>query len=98
MNQIGKSKLVFVLNGTSSALVDPVMQGIKSLNGMEDMLLMRVDKTEELFDVCKQSVAANSDCFAAVIFSEFNDQHVNYTIAANNIISTDQVWTIPFIL
>lgn len=87
MQQVGKTKLAFVLNGTSSALVDPVVAGLKKLDGMESMNLVRVEKIEELFDQCQQSIVGDSECFAAVIFSAFDDQSVEYTIATNDQIS-----------
>jgi len=90
MNQLGRTKLAFVLNGTSSAVVDPVVEGIRNLKGMEGMNLVRLEKTEELFDECKQSLVGRSECYAAVIFSAFDDENVSYTIAADESIATDQ--------
>ena len=84
MNELGKTKIAFVLNGTSSAIVEPVVAGLKKLNGMENMNLVVVQKTEELFDQCKQSVVSRSECYAAVIFESLDDKNVIYTIAADD--------------
>ena len=36
---------------------------------------------DDLFDICPQSLWGISDCFAAVIFTAFNDTNVEYTLA-----------------
>ncbi|KAN0095683.1 P-loop containing nucleoside triphosphate hydrolase protein [Hyaloscypha variabilis] len=40
-----------------------------------------VDDPDDLFDLCRQSLAGASDCFAAVLFSTFNETTVEYSIA-----------------
>lgn len=81
MKAVSKQKLVFVLNGTTTGDVEPVMNGILALQGMQDMNLEIINDGNGLYDACKQTLKGQSDCYGAVIFSTFNKTNVEYSIA-----------------
>jgi ATP-binding cassette subfamily A (ABC1) protein 3 len=75
-------KLVFVRNGVSGADVNPAIAGIISrLQGIETHV---VDDPNDLFDLCRQSLAGYSDCFAAVLFQSSNETAIEYIIALDS--------------
>jgi ATP-binding cassette subfamily A (ABC1) protein 3 len=79
-----EQKLVFVRNGIKSSDIDPVINGILSENGMDGTRHNIVDDPNDLFDICPQSLAGTSDCFAAVIFTNWNSSNVDYIIALDS--------------
>lgn len=81
MSMMGRSKLVFVANGTSPDIVAPIVDSVALLPGMDRMRLVTVYEPKDLFDTCKQSLTGKSDCFAAVVFISNNDTNVEYAIA-----------------
>ncbi|KFX91055.1 hypothetical protein V490_06103 [Pseudogymnoascus sp. VKM F-3557] len=80
MKAVSKQKLVFVLNGTTTGDVEPVMNGILALPGMQDMNLEIINDGNGLYDACKQTLKGQSDCYGGVIFSTFNKTNVEYSI------------------
>ena len=84
MNGASKNKLVFVLNGTSSEDIDPIIDGVMQLPGMGGMDSQTINSTNGLFDACRQTHKGQSDCYAALIFSTFNETNVEYQIALDS--------------
>ena len=78
------NKLVFVRNGFPSDSIDPIIQSISQQPGMSTVDIHNVDDVDDLFDLCRQSLQGTSDCFAAVIFTSFNDTNVEYGIALDS--------------
>lgn len=83
INHSGLRKLVFVRNGISNETLNPIIDGIFGLPGMEHIEKHSPDDPNELYNLCKQTITGFSDCFAAVIFESFEDSSVNYTIAVD---------------
>lgn len=81
INATPNRKLVFIRNGISNSTVDPVIQGILDDPGMKGIEGITADDPNDLFDLCRQSLAGMSDCYAAVIFQSFNETNVDYSIA-----------------
>lgn len=77
---VSKQKLVFVLNGTTSGNVEPVLNGISALPGMQNMNLEIINDGNGLYDSCKQTLKGQSECYGGVIFSIFNATNVEYSI------------------
>ena len=82
-------KLVFVRNGISSDSLDPVIQGILSEPGMGKLETKVTDNPDDLFTLCHQDLNGNSDCFAAIIFTSFNETNVEYIIAVDDGVAND---------
>ncbi|KFY73144.1 hypothetical protein V499_06788 [Pseudogymnoascus sp. VKM F-103] len=80
MNGVSKQKLVFVLNGTTSEDVEPVLNGILALPGMQNMNIEIINDGNSLYDACKQTLKGQSECYGGVIFSVFNETNVEYSI------------------
>ena len=59
---------------------------------MSGMQIVTVDRSSDLFDTCKQSVVAKSDCYAAVVFLSFNETNVEYSIAVDEWLSDGYWW------
>lgn len=74
-------KLVFVRNGISSSEIDPAITGI--ISELQGIKIYTVDDPNDLFKLCKQSLAGNSDCFAAIIFQSSNETTLEYVIAVD---------------
>jgi len=74
-------RLVFVRNGISNATLGPIIGGILNDPGMKGVEGLTVDDPNDLFELCRQSLAGSSNCYAAVLFSSFNDTTVEYSIA-----------------
>lgn len=98
MSELDRSKLVFVTNGTSQAVVDPLVNGIKKLPRMDNMEVVTIVNSTELFDVCRQSVVGRSTCYAAIIFVEFNEKSVDYRIAMDPLVAGQSLWYVRFIV
>jgi len=81
INATPNRRLVFVRNGVSNDTLDPVIGGILSGPGMKGVEGITVDDPDDLFELCRQSLAGASDCYAAVLFSTFNETTVEYSIA-----------------
>jgi ATP-binding cassette subfamily A (ABC1) protein 3 len=81
INASPNRKLVFVRNGISNATLGPIIGGILNDPGMKGVEGFSVDDPNDLFELCRQSLAGSSDCYAAVLFSSFNDTTVEYSIA-----------------
>ncbi|EPE27975.1 P-loop containing nucleoside triphosphate hydrolase [Glarea lozoyensis ATCC 20868] len=78
----GSQKLVFVRNGVSEDDVNPAITGIVSqLQGIDTHV---VDNPNDLFDLCRQSLAGYSDCFAAILFQSSNETAIEYIIALDS--------------
>ncbi len=80
-------RLVFVRNGISNATLGPIIEGVLGQPGMEGVEGFSVDDPDDLFDLCKQSLQGSSDCFAAILFSSFNETTVEYSIAMDESLS-----------
>jgi ATP-binding cassette subfamily A (ABC1) protein 3 len=74
-------RLVFVRNGISNTTLGPIIEGVLSQPGMEGVEGLSVDDPNDLFQLCRQSLTGSSNCFAAVLFSTFNETIVEYSIA-----------------
>lgn len=86
---VSKRKLVFVLNGTTSGDVEPVLNGILALPGMQNMNLEIIDDGNDLYDACKQTLKGQSECYGGVIFSIFNETNVEYSIVLDRSIGEE---------
>lgn len=84
MSDASKSKLVFVRNGIATETFSPVVDGILAQPGMSSKQNHVVDDPDDLFELCQQTTAGFSDCFAAVIFNAANTTTVEYSIALDN--------------
>jgi ATP-binding cassette subfamily A (ABC1) protein 3 len=69
-------KLVFVRNGLDTSVIDPVINGVIGEIGNRGSSIL--DDPNDLFNECPQSLNGRSDCFAAVIFTNFNATNVDY--------------------
>lgn len=67
--------------GVSSDLLSPLVNNIK--NKLEGIDVQLTAEPDDLFALCQQTIWGSSDCFAAVIFSGFNETDVEYTIAVD---------------
>ena len=81
INATPNRRLVFVRNGVSNATLDSIIRGVLNGPGMNGVEGITVDNPDDLFDLCRQSLAGVSDCYAAVLFSAFNETTVEYSIA-----------------
>jgi hypothetical protein len=79
-HDIGK-RLVFVRNGISNTTLGPIIEGILNEPTMKGVEGLSVDDPNDLFTLCRQTLAGSSNCYAAVLFSSFNETNVEYTIA-----------------
>jgi ATP-binding cassette subfamily A (ABC1) protein 3 len=79
-HDIGK-RLVFVRNGISNTTLGPIIEGILNEPTMKGVEGLSVDDPSDLFTLCRQTLAGSSNCYAAVLFSSFNETNVEYTIA-----------------
>ena len=77
-------KLVFVLNGTRHEDIDPIIAGVFEQSGLSNGNRIVTDNPDDLFTECRQNLLGKSDCFAAILFTNFNATNVNYTIALNS--------------
>ena len=75
-------KLVFVRNGVSATDIDPAINGL--ISQLQEIETHVVDEPKDLFDLCQQSLAGNSDCFAAVLFQSSNETVIEYIIALDS--------------
>lgn len=48
---------------------------------LEGFDIQVTDEADDLFDLCPQTIWGGSKCFAAVVFTAFNDTNVDYSIA-----------------
>ncbi|KAL5322650.1 hypothetical protein ACEPPN_010624 [Leptodophora sp. 'Broadleaf-Isolate-01'] len=84
INAAPTHKLVFVKNGFANESLDPIISGVLHEPGMQDVNTIVINDPIDLFDICKQSTKGASDCFAAVIFTAFNETNVDYSIAVDS--------------
>jgi hypothetical protein len=76
-------RLAFVTNGISDPDLKDLIQGVVSMPGMERFDTRILNKTEELFTACPQTLQGAGQCFAAVTFGLFNETNVEYSIAVS---------------
>lgn len=93
MNEASKHKLVLARNGISNETFSPVIEGVLSQPGMDQMNVISVNDPDELYDLCQQTTTGSSDCFAAVVFRSSNDTTVEYTIALDNDLLNGYSWS-----
>jgi ATP-binding cassette subfamily A (ABC1) protein 3 len=79
-HDIGK-RLVFVRNGIPNTTLGPIIEGILNEPTMTGVEGLSVDDPNDLFTLCRQTLVGSSNCYAAVLFSSFNETNVEYTIA-----------------
>ncbi|KAG9237013.1 ABC transporter-like protein [Amylocarpus encephaloides] len=77
-------RLVFVRNGVEPQEMNPTITAILGQPGMETIDKHVVDDPNDLFTLCKQSTEGYSDCFAAVLFENLNETHLEYSIAVDS--------------
>ncbi|KAE8454159.1 hypothetical protein EG329_005084 [Mollisiaceae sp. DMI_Dod_QoI] len=87
MDSVSMNKLVFIRNGISNDSIGPLVRGISEQSGMHSVEIHNVNDTNDLLDLCKQSLQGSSDCYAAVIFLSFNETNVDYSIALDESIT-----------
>jgi ATP-binding cassette subfamily A (ABC1) protein 3 len=81
-------RLVFVRNGISSVDVDPIIDGVLNEPGLQSLDTVVTDDPDDLFQLCHQTLVGTSECFAAVIFTSFNDTNVEYIIALDDAVGS----------
>jgi ATP-binding cassette subfamily A (ABC1) protein 3 len=69
------------ITGVSNDLVNPIISGIMQKPSLKEFDIQATDNPDNLFDLCPQTLWGSSGCFAAVIFSAFNETNVEYSIA-----------------
>lgn len=79
-------RLAFVTNGITDPALQGAIEAISSVSGIDTKVL---NTTNDLFDACPQTVQGAGHCFAAVVFTNFNDSAINYTIVISNDIQTN---------
>jgi ATP-binding cassette subfamily A (ABC1) protein 3 len=82
-------KLIIVRNGISNDSLGPVIEGILQEPGMAKLDTQITDDPDDLFTLCHQSVQGNSECFAAIIFTSFNETNAEYIIALDDSVADD---------
>ena len=82
-------RLVFVRNGISNDSLGPVIEGILQQPGMDKLDTQVTDNPDDLFEMCHQTLQGTSECFAAVIFTSFNETNVEYIIAIDDNVASD---------
>jgi hypothetical protein len=83
------TRLAFVTNGIEDPALDRLIQGVISGPGMSGIDTKTVNNTADLFDVCPQTIQGAGKCFAAVIFTSFNETNVDYSIAISEDVTTN---------
>lgn len=83
INNTSTSRLAFVTNGISDPDLEHLIQAVISIPGMENIDTKVLNKTEELFTTCPQTLQGAGQCFGAVNFVLFNETNVEYTIAVS---------------
>lgn len=73
-------RLAVVTNGIQDAQLNKTIHSLLQEPGMEDFDLQLHDDPQSLFSSCRQSIYGTSECFAAVVFTAFNDTNAEYTI------------------
>ena len=82
-------KLIIIRNGISNDSLGPVIEGILQEPGMTKLDTQVADDPNDLFTLCHQSIQGNSDCFAAIIFTSFNETNAEYIIALDDSVAND---------
>jgi ATP-binding cassette subfamily A (ABC1) protein 3 len=77
-------KLVFVRNGVAAGYVDPIIDGVMVQPNMENKTHVVLDDPSNLFLECQQTLRGLSNCFAAVIFTSYNNTNAEYIIAVDS--------------
>lgn len=80
-------RLVFVRNSIPSDSIDPIINGIIQQPEMDGLDIHITNDPDDLYTLCKQSLAGISNCFAAIVFISFNETNVEYSIAFDNSIT-----------
>lgn len=83
------TRIAFVTNGIEDPALDRLIQGVISGPGMQDIDTKTVNNATDIYDVCPQTIQGAGKCFAAVIFTSFNETNVDYTIAISEDVITD---------
>ncbi|KAJ6134844.1 hypothetical protein N7512_000004 [Penicillium capsulatum] len=73
-------RLVVATNGIHDTRLNDTVAALSRDPGMGAFDLQLVDSPDSLFDRCKQSIHGTSQCFAAVVFTAFNDTHADYVL------------------
>ncbi|XMA20197.1 hypothetical protein WAI453_012988 [Rhynchosporium graminicola] len=76
-------KLVFVTNGLPRESLNPIIAGVMNQPGMSVANPSIIEDSTLLFTECRQITKATSNCFAAVVFTAFNETNVDYSIAVD---------------
>jgi ATP-binding cassette, subfamily A (ABC1), member 3 len=82
-------RLVFVRNGISNDSLGPLIDGILQQPGMNKLDTHVTDDPDDLFQLCHQTIQGTSDCFAAIIFTSFNETNAEYIIALDDNVAND---------
>jgi hypothetical protein len=82
-------RLVFVRNGISNNSLGPVIDSILQEPGMDKLDAHVTDDPDDLFSLCHQTLQGTSDCFAAIIFTSFNETNAEYIIALDYNVAND---------
>lgn len=77
------SRVVFVRNGIPHESLDPIVNGVLGQPEMAGIDAIYTEEPNDIFKSCKQTTYGSSDCFAAVVFTNFNETSVDYIIAVD---------------
>ncbi|KAL3417886.1 ABC transporter [Phlyctema vagabunda] len=95
MMDASRYRLVLVRNGTSTVNFNSFVEGINAQTGMASMSVLTTNDPNDLYDLCEQSVTGLSNCYAAVVFRNFDEATVSYAIAIDGIYfesPSDSAW------
>jgi ATP-binding cassette subfamily A (ABC1) protein 3 len=81
MSATPSHRLVFSLNGIESRALNDTIHAIGDESGMGPFDIQIIDEPTALYDACRQSIQGTSECFAAVIFTTFDDDNAEYIMA-----------------
>lgn len=78
------NRLVFSLNGIENQALNDTIHTIRDESSMSQFDIQIIDEPNALYDVCRQSIQGTSECFAAVIFTAFDDDNAEYIMALDD--------------
>lgn len=80
ISRSSSQRIVVATNGIQDTELNNTIAAVFQDEGMQSFDLQLLNDPSLLFDRCKQSIHGTSDCFAAVVFTAFNNTHANYIL------------------
>lgn len=78
------NRLVISLNGIEDQTLNDTIHAIRDESSMSQFDIQIIDEPNALYDVCRQSIQGTSECFAAVIFTAFDENNAEYIKALDD--------------